>query len=280
MSCESPTHNSFKTLIHFLAKSWEKSVGTFNALGAVGSLFTGYWVSLPTPWDFWKISISVASFVISMIFLILAPYVSYKLQNTFSFYDEKISDLNDVIANYEGARAADIDNMRPIFREMGIRFLRENDLYNDHIRISLYQHEKRERCFTLLERVSKNPVLSEKGRPSYPDDQGFISEVWKKGNSHVVISQANEEAWVKRQLRDYNVPLKVGEKIKMKSRTLVGISLKDISHKSVGLIIIESLNRHAIPAEVLDQLEQHEVYKQLCFMLSVTPHLPKDYFAR
>lgn len=279
MSCNSPTHGTFNPLINKIAHAWEKSGAVFSAFGGIGSLALGVWTALPSKWDLWKISIVVLLFIFTAFCLFVAPVASLRLQKTFKSYETTIHNLEGKLSQFEDAREQDIAKMREIFHRVGRRFLEECQIYNSHTRISLYQHEPQEKCFILLERVSKNPDLSIKGRPTYPDNQGFISTVWTRGKGDQLIKAVDSEKWSQRQYKDFSIPLETARAIKMKSRSFVGISLLNENEKSVGLIIIESTKYNSIPGDVLDKVEQHRAYEQLALMLTVTPHLPKNYFS-
>lgn len=280
MTCKSPLHKSFERPINILAFLWERASVFFSAIGSIGAVFLGLYTSLPGPWDLQKILITILIFLITVIFSIFAPWANHRLKKSFHYYDEEIRNLNTKIDNFKNARNSDIEKMQTIFREIGNQLLEDCNIYNDHTRISLYQHEPKERCFILLERLSKNPSLSQKGRPYYPDDQGFISEVWERNKAEGSINAKDPENWAKRQNKDYNIPLEVAYNIKMKSRSFSGISLINKSKISVGLLIIESTEQKSIPNDVLDRIEGQKSFEQLSLMLSVTPHLPKDYFSK
>lgn len=281
MSCDSPTHKVFNPLIIFLAKSWEKSSGICTAIGGVGAAILGFWTAAAPPkeWKAWDGVLPTAILIITICCLFLAPIMNAKLSKNFSYYEKTIDDLSKKVENFEKARNSDISKMQDIFHQIGLDFLQEFNLYNDHTRISLYQHERHEKCFTLLERVAKNPELSAKGRLSYPDNQGFIQLVWTSQQARRILRDTDAEKWAIRQDRDFGIPVDVARAIKMKSRSFAGLSLQGIDQKSVGLVIIESLNYDAIPTDVLDKVKNHSAYKQLCMMLSVTPHLPRNYFS-
>lgn len=52
-------------------------------------------------------------------------------------------------------------------------------------RITLYSHDDELRYFTPLVRISRNPDYEKHGRPTYPEDQGFIGKTWREGSCFV-----------------------------------------------------------------------------------------------
>ena len=58
---------------------------------------------------------------------------------------------------------------------------RDVELYNSDVRLTVYAHDSKNRQFVPLARVSDNPEYKRLNRPAYPDHQGYLSEVWKRG---------------------------------------------------------------------------------------------------
>lgn len=132
------------------------------------------------------------------------------------------------------------------------------------LRVSIYYHKRSK--FILVERKSRNPRLEEIGRDYYPDDQGFISEVWEQGISHgdiEVIESDTDEDSEKTSLvtnaKNTGIPEEIATKIidRMRTRSYVGLRIES-SREPIGIVLFESSKANGLPASCA-QLLQNQV---------------------
>ncbi|MFF0944162.1 hypothetical protein ACFYE2_08030 [Kocuria sp. CPCC 205300] len=143
-------------------------------------------------------------------------------------------------------------------------------------RISLYRH-----CdgkFRLLARYSKNPTYQHSGRSMYPDNQGLIGQCWTEGKKHVRNLPADPDKWVERAVVKYKFSVDEARKIRMKSRSMMGVRL-DCGHTRAvptGVIIVESMDPGGMAGEA-DNLANNQIVGLITRSLQVSiQSLPAD----
>lgn len=140
-------------------------------------------------------------------------------------------------------------------------------------RITLYIHHESDNLFTPIHRLSTDPKLDGFRRASYPDDQGFIAEVWEKNWRQVENLRANEGAWVAQMEAKYKIPEATARHIRMKSRSLVGFCLQENKQK-VGIVILESDHPSGLPETLIDISQDS---KSIRVLNTLTPLLREKY---
>lgn len=119
--------------------------------------------------------------------------------------------------------------------------------FGDKERISIYKHTGE--CFIMLGRHSEDPVYNEKGRGSYPDNQGVLADAWRNGSSmddKIPDFNRNKEKYTDHHYSKWNVPKLVSRKFKMKSQVILAYAIKINTSNNIGrkaVIVIESTNK-------------------------------------
>jgi hypothetical protein len=70
--------------------------------------------------------------------------------------------------------------------DIGINLSKELGLWSSKVRFTVYAHDIVKRQFIPIVRISDNPTLAHESRTSYSDSQGYLGEIWRKGEcSHM-----------------------------------------------------------------------------------------------
>lgn len=114
---------------------------------------------------------------------------------------------------------------------------------NSHIRVTLYGCKPSiggRHVFVPLARSSHNPQLERMGRKSYPDDEGFIRQVWENGADTWKSVSKTEKGRKTEFVNKFKMPMSTVEKLTMIPCSMAGIRLDDTDGKKLGLLILES----------------------------------------
>lgn len=143
-------------------------------------------------------------------------------------------------------RKASIEHAEAIRKDLETlvrRIAQENNWWNSDCRVTVYGHEANR--FLPLVRMSYNPHLSQPGRRSYPEDQGYIAEIWQRGFFSFTYplpnsKEAKLERMVKINLERFSVPEQVTRSFRMLPTSIIGLRIDTANDKPLGLILIES----------------------------------------
>lgn len=114
---------------------------------------------------------------------------------------------------------------------------------NSHIRVTLYGCKPSiggRRVFVPLARSSHNPQLERMGRKSYPDDEGFIRQVWENDAGTWKSVSKTEKGRKTEFVNKFKMPMNTVDKLTMIPCSMAGIRLDDTDGKKLGLLILES----------------------------------------
>lgn len=114
---------------------------------------------------------------------------------------------------------------------------------NSHIRVTLYGCKPSiggRHVFVPLARSSHNPQLERMGRKSYPDDEGFIRQVWENGADTWKSVSKTEKGRKTEFVNKFKMPMSTVEKLTMIPCSMAGIRLDDTDGEKLGLLILES----------------------------------------
>ena len=126
-------------------------------------------------WAFFLILVSLGLYIPSIIKIIKNKKRSSELEKSIEkLTQEKEAFENSILKYQEGFVNFFNSYLALIFNKLEL---------SDDERISIYHHQKDH--FSLLCRYSTNPKFIKKGRPTYPDNQGFIGIGYQKGFLHI-----------------------------------------------------------------------------------------------
>lgn len=114
---------------------------------------------------------------------------------------------------------------------------------NSHIRVTLYGCKPSiggRNVFVPLARSSHNPQLERMGRKSYPDDEGFIQQVWENGADTWKSVSKTKKGRKTEFVTEFKMPMSTVEKLTMIPCSMAGIRLDDTDGEKLGLLILES----------------------------------------
>lgn len=132
-------------------------------------------------------------------------------------------------------------------------------------RLSIYKFINEEKCFWLLGRYSENASFRERGRATYPSDQGVVGMAWEIGEYYfgkLPSFESNSELYFTESEKKFKLPRKTLETMNMKSRAIYAKHIKDTNGVPVAVIVIESMKRDAFDPQKLKQ-DLEESYDQV-----------------
>lgn len=132
-------------------------------------------------------------------------------------------------------------------------------------RLSIYKFINEEKCFWLLGRYSENATFRERGRVTYPSDQGVIGMAWESGEYYfgkLPSFESNSELYFAESEKKFKLPKKTLKTMNMKSRAIYAKHIKDTNGVPVAVIVIESMKRDAFDPQKLKQ-DLEESYDQV-----------------
>lgn len=143
-------------------------------------------------------------------------------------------------------RKASIEHAEAIRKDLEIlvrQIAQENDWWNSDCRVTVYGHESNQ--FLPLVRRSYNPHLSQPGRRSYPENQGYLAEIWQKGFFSFTYplpssKEAKLERMVKINLERFGIPEQVTRGLRMLPTSIIGLRIDAQDDKPLGVVLIES----------------------------------------
>ncbi|HIK15817.1 MAG TPA: hypothetical protein IGS53_11110 [Leptolyngbyaceae cyanobacterium M33_DOE_097] len=117
--------------------------------------------------------------------------------------------------------------------------------FGNNDRLSLYRYDRRERRFIMIARHSSNPRFKQPGRVFYPEDSGCIGKAWEQGSCFVDLPEPGTEQYYRVHEELWNMNRQTVDFITMKSRTIGGISLENLSGERIAVLIFESTRNKA-----------------------------------
>lgn len=211
-----------------------------QTMGGVGLAF-----SPSQPWLFWPgVALTAVGLYIG---LKLAPRVSKLIgehQSSIAAARERGVALQEVLRS----------NLEALMEDLHVDMSK--------VRVSVYRHN--DNCFILLARFSHSMTLNEPGRKSYPDSEGIIGLAWDKGKAVVVDLPEDRAEWEADCREKWGMTQESLEKIKMRSRCLVGQRIERVQDRApMGVLIIEGLDARGVRGATLDALPGASNYRVL-----------------
>ena len=197
--------------------------------------------------------VPVACFVASVVFLSLASWATNRREGKTIDLRAQIRDRErdvDSLKRDIGALEGQDRNTRRALNRMltafAERMLIKVEAQKDPcIRATLYgsiRLDDGRYRFVPLARKSHNPTLERIGRKSYPDDEGFIQDVWEKGATTWRAASKTERGCRSEFVNRFNMPEGTVRALTMIPNAMAGIRLDDADGKHVGMLILESNN--------------------------------------
>ena len=185
-------------------------------------------------------SVAIAIFLSSWLaipLIALSTYIAHKRPR----YDESMNSLRQKVDQI-GL------NMHNLFQGILVNLLDRLKFDAEYqIRASIYVHHKRanyrQGYFTCCGRHSSNPEFRGQGRITYPDGQGCIWKGWENGWHYDDEFPRNADEHKKYSADKYDVPLKIQETIRMRSRFYAVMRLDDTEGESQAVIVIEGMKK-------------------------------------
>jgi hypothetical protein len=95
-------------------------------------------------------------------------------------------------------------------------------------------------------RYSRNPKFNNKGRDSYPDNEGFIAKGWEGGDfCYGILPEPNEdfESYASQVMAYCNIKKGTIKNLNMLSRSYCINSInKSVTQEKIGLVVLESID--------------------------------------
>ncbi|GAA1885902.1 hypothetical protein GCM10009715_35080 [Paeniglutamicibacter psychrophenolicus] len=167
------------------------------------------------------------------------------------------------------SRLEDINILGNVLQTAMSEFAGETELWGAEVRASLYRHSDKRSEFVRLARVSSNPSLKTAGRNAYPDNQGFIAQVWTKGEATVRDLPEDRTEWNNILIRQHNFSDTEAAALTMQARSMCGIRL-EYAGEPVGLIIVEGLNPRGVTARHLDAMKNCGWAEKISMLFAVS----------
>lgn len=121
-------------------------------------------------------------------------------------------------------------------------------------RVSLYRHV--EDHFVLVGREADNPMHGKKGRPKYPDNEGFIAKGWSNSpctESGIPLWKGNGSSYRAHMKRACSITDEVLTKMNMHSRSFYIYRFNNSdAGNPYGVIVFEKMDPSPIPNTVID----------------------------
>lgn len=158
--------------------------------------------------------------------------------------------------------------LKSLMIELGLSVGNEAIQKPPHARVTLYQHNDNSKEFNPVIRVSDSPQFKKLGRSSYPDSEGIIGQGWNEGSAYVVRLKDERKKWEKQLKTEWNIPLEVSQKLKMQSRSLAAVQIRNRS-EALGILVFESINPHGVTSKTRDVVLASPNFQAICRLLSL-----------
>jgi len=210
--------------------SWEV-INAFSVvlLGLVKIFFTQFGT-----WAYWLLAVSLALYVPSIIKIIKNKTRSSKQEEIIESLSKEKEEYEKSILNYqEGFENFLKSYLAIIFSKLEL---------TDDDRISIYFHQSDH--FSLLCRYSSNPAITKKGRPTYPDNQGFVAKGFQESFLHInnlPNPNSNEDKYIAEVKKLCKIDESALRSLSMKSRSYSVFAIEHpITTNRVAVIVFES----------------------------------------
>lgn len=214
--------------------------------------------------------LSLLLYIPSIIKIILNKKRSSKLEKTIDKLSKDKEDFEKSILKYqEGFENFLKSYLAILFSKLSL---------TDEERVSVYHHKVDH--FSLLCRYSSNPELEKKGRPAYPDDQGFIGKGFRENFLHtenLPNPSSNLDRYVEEVMKQCAIKKEVLADLSMKSRSYTVYAIENpITTKRIAVIVFEStkynFNKVNEIASIIDELGK-QIVSYIYYSEDVRPEL-------
>lgn len=189
-------------------------------------------------------------FLLLLLMVVISVRDIQKRGNMRKFSDDLDASLNALTQGLSGA----LENL-----------LIELELTETNVRATIYCHNSDQRTFIPLARYSQNPVLSERGRLSYPEDQGVIALAWQ---NRAVIEHFSDVLETRlKQFEKQKLTRHVISNLNMQAKSIIGVRLDapngNQANPHIGLVVIEHETRKALTAQHMERIKSSLVFDTL-----------------
>lgn len=211
----------------------------------------------------WIISHTYIAFYPAALFLVYVMIVDLRSRKT-------IDELKEEINEYEEVTETLAQNIKELFDGFLFKFATSKLSFLPTDRITLYIHNG-EKEFIPFGRSSTNTKYQQKGRSSYPDNQGCIEKGWQDGWHFYNCSQnpcEDETAYIREQNKAYGLHKGILKKLNMKSVQIAAFRIAD-KHNYIAIVIVESTEVNRFDGGELRAIldEQHDYLRHMILTL-------------
>lgn len=224
------------------------------ALGSIGFAAVGILLTPPDEGFLWLVSSGPGRVFLGAAVLTLAgSIVAWKRTPGLLSLRKRVAELEAVLERAES------DYYDQFAVELSV-ILKDVLGYGDTERISVYRH--RGGAFQMIGRYSDDPVLRNRGRSIYPDDEGIIGRAWREESATANLPDPDTQSDLYYEVleNEWNVDRATAEEFTMKSRSLVARALYEPKGVDrVAIVVVESTETGILDTdEVLRALETTE----------------------
>lgn len=242
--------------------NWVKSHG-----GKISTPLVGVFTVLCGVYGDSLFSEGLWAFILLIVFLALTMLLQFRKPS----YTDLLQELDEAKTKSE-SRGATVERALSMLLQ---RLAEQCQTSSIHDRISVYYHT--DGRFVMIARYSRNPEFNRPGRGEYPKHQGVIGKAWSE--THGVARQelpATEDAWVKAATKNHGFDDEsIARGIKMKSREIGAIRIEG-DRTSVGMMVIESVERGHVRPEILDEAKASRLFEAISEFVDVSaPDTPR-----
>jgi|GEM_PF-3488327 len=167
-----------------------------------------------------------------------------------------------------------ITNTENLFNGYLYTFYTDKIVFKHNIedRLTIYIHDEKKQYFIPCGRYSPSPVYAKKGRPSYPENEGIIGEVWLSGwhyKRYATAKEAREDS-----LKTYNMPRNTYKNLKLQALFFAGLR---VSHDNTnyGLVMFESTDTNRYQEQEIKKILEEQVPYLCSLIQGLKPYIPK-----
>ncbi len=244
----SPTIPSTQATLLVRAATWFSDYWPQALTVAGGVGMAGYQVFAPKDW--------IIIFILSAIVFVVGGYGLIIQSPRITRLQQQLVVMRQRLNEVEQAYATVVEQMRQqslALCEPQLQALANSLNFTDRERISVYKHEHKQ--FLMLGRYSKNPRYNERGRSSYPEDQGCIGRAYfneEAFDDNMPDPQPGLGAYCDHQINEWGIPKNVCESFTMKSRNIAAFALDDATRtRRIAVIVFESADPNRLNMDEL-----------------------------
>ena len=155
-----------------------------------------------------------------------------------------------------------------------INLSKEVGLWSPEVRFTVYAHDRDNKRFIPIVRISDDPTIAKKNREHYPESQGYLGQTWRQG---IHFHTDRHKRRVKRESLESGFTEKEYDSLTLIPRSLLGIRL----HKGtspIGAILWESEYPKRIDLEDdrLDNIKDNATFLDLQAVFAASTLLFSD----